>query len=84
MPGVKTAISLEEDLFRQANEMARTLHISRSRLFALAIKDYMRSQESRLLLAQLNEVYGEEPDSQVVKVTQAMRKKHRKIVTGEQ
>jgi hypothetical protein len=84
MPGVKTAISLEEDLFKQANEMAQTLHISRSKLFALAIQDFLRCQENKLLLAQLNDAYGDELDAHELEVSKAMRKKHRKIAVGEQ
>jgi metal-responsive CopG/Arc/MetJ family transcriptional regulator len=39
MPGVKTAISLEENLLHQVNELANNMHISRSKLFSLAVKD---------------------------------------------
>ncbi len=84
MPGVKTAISLEEDLFQQVSKTAQDLHISRSRLFTLAVKDYLRRIESRLLLEQLNEAYDDEPDAEEIAVTSAMRRKHCKSTAGEQ
>ena len=83
MPGVKTAISLEEDLFQQVSKTAQDLHISRSRLFTLAVKDYLRRIESRLLLEQLNEAY-DEPDAEEIAVSSAMYRKHRKSMAGEQ
>ncbi|MBC8478234.1 CopG family transcriptional regulator [bacterium] len=83
MPGVKTAISLEEDLFQQVSKLAQDLHISRSRLFTLAVKDYLRHQESKLLLAQLNEAYNDGPEPEEIAVSQAMRRKQRKSTAEE-
>ena len=54
MPSVKTAISLEENLFNQVNQLANDLHVSRSKLFTLAVKDYLKKQEGKKILAQLN------------------------------
>ena len=42
MPGVKTAISLEKNLFNQVNKLANDLHVSRSKLFTLAVKYYLK------------------------------------------
>ena len=83
MPGIKTAISLEEDLFNEVSKLAHDLHISRSRLFTLAVKDYLRHQESKLLLAQLNKAYDDGSDSKEIAVSQAMRRKQRKSTAEE-
>ena len=83
IPAVKTAISLEEDLFQQVSKMADDLQISRSRLFTLAVKDFLRRQESKLLLAQLNKAYDNEPDAEEIAVSKAMRHKHRKSMREE-
>jgi len=37
MPNIKTAVSLDESLFAQADNLAKKLHISRSRFFSLLI-----------------------------------------------
>ena len=83
MPGIKTAISLEKDLFQQVSKMAQDLHISRSRLFTLAVKEYLHRLESRLLLEQLNEAYDDEPDAEEITVSKAMHRKQRKSTAGK-
>lgn len=83
MPAVKTAISLEEDLFLQVCKMAEDLCISRSRLFTLAISDYLRRQESEFLLKELNMMYGDEPDAEQTELSKAMRRKSRRMIEGK-
>ncbi len=83
MPGVKTAISLEKNLFNQVNQLARDLHVSRSKLFTLAVKDYLKKQENKMLLAQLNAVYSDSLNEEEKTISQAMHGKHRKIVGRE-
>jgi len=83
MPAVKTAISLDEDLFLQVCKMAENLRISRSRLFTLAISDYLRRQESEFLLKELNETYGDESEKEQTALSKAMRSKNRQMIEGE-
>ena len=83
MPGVKTAISLEENLFKQVNKLANDLHVSRSKLFSLAIKDYLKKQEGKKILAQLNVAYGDSLNKEEEVLAKAMQKKQRKIVGQE-
>ena len=83
MAGVKTAISLDENLFQQVNKMAHDLHISRSHFFTLAARDFLRRQESKVLLEQLNEAYPDSPDDEEIAVANAMRRKHRKTASGD-
>ena len=60
---VKTAISIDDALLQEADETARSLGLSRSRLFALAVGDFLQRQRQDQMLARLNEVYatGMEP-----------------------
>ncbi len=83
MPGVKTAISLEEDLFNQVKQLANELHVSRSKLFTLAVKDYLKKQESKKILAQLNAAYSDSPSKEENVTSKAMRKKQHEIVGQE-
>ena len=83
MPGVKTAISLDEELFNKVNKLAHELHVSRSRLFTIAVKDYLKKQENQSLLAQLNGAYRDLPDEEERKISKSMKSKHRKIVGQE-
>jgi metal-responsive CopG/Arc/MetJ family transcriptional regulator len=83
MPGVKTAISLDEKLFDKVNKLANELHVSRSRLFTLAVKDYLQKQENQTLLAQLNDAYADHPDEEERKISSSMKSKHGKIMEQE-
>lgn len=61
---MKTAISIDDGLLKEADETARLLGLSRSRLFALAVDDFLRKQRQVQMLLRLNEVYanGVEPE----------------------
>ena len=47
---IKTAISVDEALFEKAKTLARELDISRSRLFALAVQEFIEKHENQHLL----------------------------------
>ena len=83
MPSVKTAISLDEELFNKVNKLAHKLHISRSRVFTIAVQDYLQKQENQALLAQLNDAYSDHPSNEEKKITKSLKAKHRKIVEQE-
>jgi metal-responsive CopG/Arc/MetJ family transcriptional regulator len=55
---MKTAISIDDGLLKEADETARLLGLSRSRLFALAVDDFLRRQRQEQMLLRLNEVYA--------------------------
>lgn len=42
MANIKTAISLQKALFDQVDSLAREKKVSRSRLFVMALEDYLR------------------------------------------
>lgn len=83
MPGVKTAISLDEELLLKVNRLANDLHVSRSKVFTLAVQDYLKIQENQSLLAQLNEVYEDFPGEEESEISKSMRIKHSKIIEQE-
>ena len=55
---MKTAISIDDGLLREADETAKLLGLSRSRLFALAVGDFLQRQRQERMLRRLNEVYA--------------------------
>ncbi len=83
MENIKTAISIQKPLFEQAEDLARKLNVSRSRLFVLALEEYIRQQENRELLAQINDAYAEGPDESEKVLRRKSRQTHRRIVEGE-
>jgi metal-responsive CopG/Arc/MetJ family transcriptional regulator len=55
---MKTAISIEDEILREADETARRMGLSRSRLFALAVGDFLQRHRQEQMLVRLNEVYA--------------------------
>lgn len=83
MSGVKTAISLEKELFDQVNKLSKEMHVSRSRLFTLAVEDYLRRYESKKLLDEINSAYSDIPSEEERRITHAMKEKQRKNLENE-
>ena len=55
---MKTAVSLPEDLFLQAEATAKKLRVSRSQLYATAIAEFLARNQSDRVTERLNEVYS--------------------------
>lgn len=62
---MKTAISVPDSVYLEAEATARRLGISRSALYSNAMRHYLRThQTTKQLLENLNEVYADlEPDA---------------------
>jgi metal-responsive CopG/Arc/MetJ family transcriptional regulator len=58
---VKTAVSVPEDLYLLAEAIAKRLRVSRSRLYATALSEYLARVQSENVTSQLNKIYFEEP-----------------------
>ncbi len=83
MPNVKTTISLEAPLFDKAEALAREMKISRSRLFAPALGDFVQRYQNGRLLEQLNAAYKDGLDPEEQAHLQAWQPQHRRLVEGE-
>ena len=83
MRSIKTAISIQESLFEQAEHLARKMKVSRSRLFVLALEDYISHQQNRELLAQINAAHADKPDLPEKAFHRKMKRVHRQMVQGE-
>ena len=73
MAHVKTAISMDERLFREAEEWAEKLGVSRSQLFANAVAEYVRERENEELLRKLNEAHADGLDDEEKEHLERMR-----------
>jgi metal-responsive CopG/Arc/MetJ family transcriptional regulator len=78
---VKTAISIDDRLLQEADETARALGLSRSRLFALAVSAYLQEQRREQMLARLNEVYANEAEPAEKDLLKRMKARVRRTVT---
>lgn len=57
---MKVAISIPDDLFDATETLAKRLRLSRSRLYATALADFVAKQRGRKVTDQLNAVYTRE------------------------
>ena len=83
MGNVKTAISIQESLFEQADALAHELEISRSRLFVIALEAFIQEYQNQQLLEKINAAYEEEADAAEESRLRSMRRLQRRLVEGE-
>ena len=83
MAYVKTAISIQESLFKEADALAAKMNIPRSRLFAIAVSEFIQRQKNQHLLRQLDAVYDDMPDASERQLQGAMRTKQRQLLEGQ-
>ena len=77
---MKTAISLEDALLHDADAAARQMGLSRSRLFALAVHDFLQRQRREQMLLRLNEVYAGDREPADKPLLQGIKAKVRRAV----
>jgi metal-responsive CopG/Arc/MetJ family transcriptional regulator len=58
---MKTIISLPDQVFAEAESLARELGFSRNQLYAEAIKSYLQRHKRQKIMSDLNEIYAKEP-----------------------
>jgi len=77
---MKAAISIDDGLLREAEETARRMGLSRSRLFALAVGDFLRRQRRKQMLLRLNEVYSTRVEPAERRLLKGIKAKVRRTV----
>lgn len=68
-PGMKTAVSIPADLFRAAERLAKSLKMSRSGLYAAALREYVRRYEPDAITEAMNryiEAHGQPVDPAIL------------------
>ena len=83
MAYIKTAISLPESLFEQVDALARELQIPQSRLFTLAVEEYIQHHQNRRLLEAINTAYDDLPDPEEQALLHKIRSQHRRLLEGK-
>jgi antitoxin MazE6 len=63
---MKTAVSLPDPVFHEAEQLARRLRVPRSRLYATAIASYVKRHRRKNTTEALNEVYGDKKENSEV------------------
>jgi metal-responsive CopG/Arc/MetJ family transcriptional regulator len=81
---IKTAISLHKALFEKVESLARDMKVSRSRIFVLALENFIREYQDKQLFEQINEAYTSAPPDKAEKTRlRQIRSQQRRKLEGE-
>lgn len=59
---MKIAVSIPDDLFRNAERLTKRLGLSRSALYQRALTEFLKRQDDQSVTDAFNKVYGDECD----------------------
>jgi metal-responsive CopG/Arc/MetJ family transcriptional regulator len=83
---VKTAVSIDKEVFEGAERLAQELQVSRSQLVTLALKRLVRAHENKALLERINAsvdgMTGEDRAEEQAVLTH-MKQRHHSQMLGE-
>ena len=77
---MKTAISLDEGLLKEADRTAREIGVSRSRLFSIAMQAYLRQRRGEAITEALNRIYAKGPTPEDKRIVAGIKARLRSIV----
>jgi metal-responsive CopG/Arc/MetJ family transcriptional regulator len=83
MANIKTAISVEKPLFDEVDALAQEMEVSRSYLFAVAVREYIQRHKSQKTLEAINAAHDDLPDPAEGSLQTRMRRKHRELVNDQ-
>ena len=83
MLAIKTAISIDKDLFDEAEDVAKNMKVPRSRLYSIAMKDFLEHRKNRELLDQLHAAYSTDPTAEEQALRRLSRQQQKRIVERE-
>lgn len=83
MTTVKTAISIQKSLFEKVDNLAREMNVPRSRVFVMAVEEFLQRYQNQQLLAEINRAYEEAPIQDEKEYLEHMRQKQRRVVVDE-
>ena len=76
---MKVALSIPDELFESGETLSKRLGVSRSRLYATALAEFVAKNRGRKITERLNAVYGSE-DS---RLPRALRRLQSRSITRE-
>jgi metal-responsive CopG/Arc/MetJ family transcriptional regulator len=80
---MKTAISIPDDLFKTVEEIAEELHLSRSQVFADAVRGYIEKQRNKQILDAINKAYASPETKKETKARRLSIERHARSLKAE-
>lgn len=81
---MKTGISINKDLAEKADALAREMGVTRSGLYAMAVRDFIERRESVSLLEKLNRAYGDEPAPEDEPLIEGIKRYSRRLLDEDE
>jgi len=81
---MKTAISIPDQLFEEVETFSKKHRLSRSEVFAMAVKKLLEKEKTGELLAALNEAYSEGESSEEVQVREKSKRYYQRRIIKEE
>jgi len=80
---IKTAISIDRGTWAAADTLAGEMGVSRSRLYALALREYLARHTAMMVKERLDEVYTADREEDEDRVLHGARTSQRRILGKE-
>jgi len=80
MPTIKTAISIEKNLFDKINRLSDEIKLSRSQIFSQAARYFIERKNNLELVRRINRAYSDILDENEIELLEKSKRKHRKII----
>ena len=80
MSSIKTAISIDEDLYKEVKDLSIRLNISKSRIFSQAVRYFIDKKNNLELLKKINESYSAELNEIDTEYLEAVKKSYSQII----
>ena len=77
---IKTAISIQQPLFEAVKSISAEMNISRSRLFSIAVEEFIKKSQQKKMLSEINEAFSDPPDQEEGQLQKKMKKRQQEIV----
>jgi hypothetical protein len=81
---MKTAVSVPDEIFKEVEEFSKVHRYSRSKIFAIAVKEFLERRKSWELFNTLNQAYSE-PESSGEGLLRAKSKRYyaKRVLKGD-
>lgn len=76
---MKVAVSIPEDVFDSAESLGKRLGVSRSRLYATALAEFIAKHQGRKITERLNSVYADQES----RLEKPLRRLQGRSIAGE-